>query len=65
MADDDGGEAIAGCIGVFLVGLLIVMAVAAAIAAFASIGAVYGAGLSLRNYIRAFIDNVKPEQVTP
>lgn len=65
MADDDGGEAIAGCIGIVLIGILIVMAVAAAVAAFASIGAIYGAGLSLRNYLRAFIDNVKPEQATP
>ena len=64
MADRDG-EALAGIVGIVLVCILIVMAVVAAVAAFASIGAVYGAGLSLRNYIRAFFDNVKPEHVTP
>lgn len=59
MAD---GEELAGCIGLVLVVIVVVLAVAAAVAAFATIGAAYGAGLSLWNYGLAFANNVRPER---
>jgi hypothetical protein len=50
-------------IAVITVVIMVVMAAAALAGATMTFGGVYGAGVSLRNYIRAFARNVRPAKV--
>lgn len=43
--------------------ILLVILVVAAVSAFASIGALFGAGVAIKNYVAAFYRNVRPQQV--
>jgi hypothetical protein len=55
----------AGCVGGLIGLMLIVTAVVIAVMALMSAGAVFGAGVSLRNYFLAFRHNVQPERAVP
>lgn len=61
MSDGDG---LGGCIGGVIALVLIVTAVVLAVMALMSVGAVFGAGVSIKNYFEAFRHNVQPERVT-
>lgn len=61
-----------GCFGIFI--LLVVLVVAAYFAAQLAyyvgrilliIGLLFGAGITIRNYVLALYHNIKPEKVTP
>lgn len=45
--------------------MVVVAAIAVALVALMTVGAVYGAGIALWNYGRAFVRNVKPVRVAP
>lgn len=62
MSDSD--DAIGGCIGVVVGGMLLMVAVVAAVMILSTVGSLFGAGIALRNYGLAFRNNVKPERVT-
>lgn len=62
----DAGEAIGGLIGLFLilaVVVLILYLLFLALQVLIAGGALFGAGISLRNYVLAFTHNVKAEMV--
>jgi hypothetical protein len=61
MSDSD--DAIGGCIGLVIGGVLLVVAVVAAVMILSTVGSLFGAGTALRNYGLAFRNNVKPERV--
>jgi hypothetical protein len=61
MADNDsGGEAL----GALFVVVLALMAVAVAVVALMSAGALFGAGTALVNYGRSLRESVQPERVS-
>ena len=63
MSDD--GEAIGGLMGLFLMLVVVVIVlylIFLALNVIVAGGALYGAGISLRNYGLAFAANVKPER---
>jgi len=59
MADGDG---LGGCIGGVIALVLIVTAVVLAVMALMSVGALFGTGVSLKNYFEAFRHNVQSER---
>jgi len=59
MADDDD---MGGCIGMLIVLALIIAVIIGAIILFGSIGALFGSGVSVKNYISSFRENVRFEK---
>jgi hypothetical protein len=56
---------IGGCLGTVFVFSLVATAIVIAVMALMSVGVVFGAGISLKNYYQAFVNNVQPERAVP
>ena len=66
MADSDGCfPALAGVIGFVIVAAIVLYIIYITVQVMAAAGALYGAGIALRNYGLAFAKHVKPERVAP
>jgi DMSO/TMAO reductase YedYZ heme-binding membrane subunit len=60
---DSSAEEIFGFIFIVLGVILLVLLVIAAVSAFATVGALFGSGVAIKNYVMAFYRNVRPQQV--
>lgn len=58
-------DEVGGCIGAALLVVLFVTAVTLAVMTLMTAGAVFGAGVAVRNYALAVRNNVRLERVTP
>lgn len=65
MANRRNNDAAGEAIGALMMAAVVVTAVALAVMALVSAGAVYGAGTALVNYGRALKDSIQPERAAP